>query len=60
VVTIGQLNTETQGLTPLDERYQLAGASSDLAVLNIGEEAEGLAVGDSVYFSGPAADRWCV
>jgi len=50
VVTIGQLDTEIQGLTPLDKRYQLAGASSDLAVLNIGEEAEGLSVGDSVYF----------
>ncbi len=50
VVTIGQLDTEVQGLRPLDERYRLTGASSDLAVLNLGENPEGLAVGDTISF----------
>jgi predicted amino acid racemase len=50
LVTIGQLDTEVQGLTPLDERYHLAGASSDLAVLNIGDAADGLSIGDSIAF----------
>jgi predicted amino acid racemase len=50
IVTIGQLDTDVQGLTPLDDRYQLAGASSDLAVLNVGDDAEGLSIGDSIAF----------
>lgn len=50
VVTVGQLDTEIQGLTPLDERYRLTGASSDLAVLNLGDNPENLAVGDSISF----------
>ena len=27
VVTVGQLDTDVQGLTPLDDRYELVGAS---------------------------------
>lgn len=50
IVTIGQLDTEIRGLTPLDSRYQMAGASSDLAVLNLGDNADGLAIGDSIAF----------
>jgi predicted amino acid racemase len=50
VVTVGQLDTEIQGLTPLDERYRLTGASSDLAVLNLGDNPERLSVGDSISF----------
>jgi predicted amino acid racemase len=50
VVTIGQLDTEVQGLTPIDERYSLTGASSDVAVLNLGDNPEGLQVGDTISF----------
>lgn len=50
VVTVGQLDTEVRGLTPLDERYQVVGASSDLSVVNVGENPEGLAVGDTMRF----------
>jgi predicted amino acid racemase len=50
VCTIGQLDTEIRGLTPLDPNHRLAGASSDLAVLNIGDERHGLTVGDTVKF----------
>jgi predicted amino acid racemase len=50
IVTIGQIDTDVQGLTPLDSRYRLAGASSDLAVLNVGDNPENLRVGDTVKF----------
>ncbi len=50
VVTIGQLDTEIQGLAPIDERYSLTGASSDVAVLNLGDNPEGLQVGDTISF----------
>jgi predicted amino acid racemase len=50
IVTVGQLDTDVQGLTPLDSRYRWAGASSDLAVLNIGDNPENLKVGDTVKF----------
>jgi ornithine racemase len=50
VVTVGQLDTEVQGLTPLDARYRLTGASSDLAVLNVGDNPDGLSVGDTISF----------
>lgn len=50
VVTVGQLDTEVQGLTPLDARYRLTGASSDLAVLNVGDNPGRLSVGDTISF----------
>ena len=50
VVTVGQLDTDVQGLTPLDDRYELVGASSDLSVVNVGENPEGLTVGDTIRF----------
>ncbi len=50
VVTVGQLDTDVQGLTPLDERYEIVGASSDLTVVNVGENPEGLTVGDTMRF----------
>ncbi len=50
VVTVGQLDTEVRGLTPLDPRYQLTGASSDVAVVNVGDNPAGLAVGGTISF----------
>jgi ornithine racemase len=50
VITIGQLDTDVRGLMPLDPRYKLAGASSDLAVVNLGENPERLNVGDTLEF----------
>lgn len=50
VVTVGQLDTEVAGLTPLDPDYQIAGASSDLTVVNIGEDKNNLKVGDTLKF----------
>jgi len=50
LVTVGQVDTEVRGLTPLDPDYQIAGASSDLTVVNVGETRTGLRVGDSIGF----------
>lgn len=50
VVTIGQLDTEIAGLRPVDPRYELVGASSDLAVVNVCDNPEGLGVGDTIQF----------
>ena len=50
VVTLGHLDTEVAGLTPLNPDYELVGASSDLSVLNVGDNPENLSVGDTIKF----------
>ena len=50
LVTIGHLDTDVSGLTPFNPDFQIAGASSDLTVVNIGESACGLKVGDAITF----------
>lgn len=50
IVTIGHLDTDVGGLTPVDERYELVGASSDLSVVNLGSNPENLTVGDTIQF----------
>ena len=50
LISIGQLDTDISGLTPLNEKYRLAGASSDIAVVNIGEDPGDLKVGDTIKF----------
>jgi len=50
IVSVGQLDTDINGLTPINEDYQIAGASSDVTVVNIGDDAGGLKVGDTIRF----------
>jgi predicted amino acid racemase len=50
LVSIGNLDTEISGLTPVNPDYTIAGASSDITVVNIGDKADGLKVGDSIQF----------
>ena len=50
IVTVGQLDTDVSGLTPMNSNFKIAGASSDLTVVNIGKESEGLIIGDSIKF----------
>jgi len=50
VVTVGQLDTEVGGLEPLDARYAIVGASSDLAVVHVADNPEDLKVGDVIKF----------
>ncbi len=50
LVSVGQLDTEINGLTPVDSGYHIAGASSDVTVVNIGDEPGGLEVGETIRF----------
>ncbi|HNR32387.1 MAG TPA: alanine racemase [Candidatus Hydrogenedentes bacterium] len=50
LVSMGQLDTEITGLTPTQPDYQIVGASSDITVVNIGENPRNLRIGDTVTF----------
>lgn len=51
LVSVGNLDTDVTGLTPVDERLQVAGASSDIVVVNVGESDRNLKVGNHIEFS---------
>lgn len=50
LVTVGNLDTSVEGLTPVVDEYQVAGGSSDITVVNLGSNPNNLAVGDTVTF----------
>lgn len=50
LVTIGQLDTDVSGLIPFNTEYQIAGASSDITVVNLGVSNNGMVVGDTIKF----------
>ena len=50
LVDMGQLDTDIAGLAPTRGDCQIVGASSDISVVNVGENAEGLRVGDKLTF----------
>jgi predicted amino acid racemase len=50
LVTIGQLDTDVGGLVPVDPAHRIAGASSDITVVNLGDDPKGLEVGHSIRF----------
>ncbi len=50
LVNIGELDTDVSGLTPVNENHRIAGASSDITVINVGEKSGGLGVGDKIHF----------
>jgi len=50
IVTIGHVDTDINGLSPADAECWIAGASSDVTVLNLGEGKNGLTVGDTIAF----------
>ncbi len=50
LIGVGQLDTDISGLTPLNPNYEIAGASSDIAAINLGDHPGGLKVGDSIQF----------
>ncbi|MBN2242135.1 MAG: alanine racemase [Acidobacteria bacterium] len=51
LISIGNLDTEISGLAPVNPNYSIAGASSDITVVNIGDERDGLKVGDTLQFT---------
>lgn len=50
LLSIGELDTDISGLTPLDDNHKVAGASSDLTVVNLGDDPGGLKIGDTIRF----------
>lgn len=50
LVTVGQVDTEVRSLAPVDARHAIAGASSDITVVNVGEAPDGIEVGDTIAF----------
>ncbi len=50
LVTVGHVDTDVQGLTPRNPEYSLAGASSDVTVVNLGDEQNGMALGKTIRF----------
>ncbi len=50
IVSIGQLDTDIAGLTPINPKHKIAGASSDVTVINLDDNPEDLKVGDTVEF----------
>jgi predicted amino acid racemase len=50
LMNVGYLDTDVTGLTPVDDSYRIAGASSDITVVNLGDEPDGLKVGDTISF----------
>lgn len=50
VVTVGELDTEVSSLIPENPEYQIAGASSDVTVINLGPAGDSVRVGDIIRF----------
>jgi len=50
IITVGHVDTEVSALTPVDSNYQLVGASSDLAVVNLADNPQGTKLGDTISF----------
>ena len=50
ILAVGQVDADVSGLTPLNSSYRIVGASSDLTVVNVGEERGGVTVGDMISF----------
>jgi len=50
LVAVGQLDTDVAGLRPVNSTFKISGASSDLTVVNIGEDRAGLSIGDQISF----------
>ena len=48
IVSVGELDTEVSGLTPINPSYKIAGASSDVTVVNLGDDPGTLKVGDTL------------
>jgi len=50
LVALGQLDTEVGALMPVHPDHTIAGASSDITVVNLGEQPHGLGIGDTIRF----------
>jgi len=50
IVTVGHVDTDVSGLTPLHPAYAIAGASSDVTVVNLGPDRDGVKLGETLAF----------
>ena len=50
IVTVGHVDTDVSGLTPLHPNYTIAGASSDITVVNLGPDSDGVSLGETLAF----------
>lgn len=50
IVTVGHVDADINGLTPLDCNHGIAGASSDVTVVNLGQDCAGVSVGETLTF----------
>ncbi len=50
LVSVGNLETDVAGLTPVNPDHQIAGASSDVTVVNVGDEIGEMRVGSRIRF----------
>jgi predicted amino acid racemase len=50
LISVGQLDTEVRGLTPIDETCRVVGASSDISVVHIDRNKRSYSVGDTLSF----------
>ena len=50
LLDVGREDVDVEGLTPLDPRLEVLGASSDYLVLDLTEAGEDLGVGDEIAF----------
>jgi predicted amino acid racemase len=50
LVNLGQVDTHVAGLRPIDPTHEIAGASSDITVVNVGPDPQGLRLGGTIRF----------
>ncbi len=50
VLTVGQLDVDVNGLTPTSDEFSIAGASSDMTVINIDDNSSPIKIGDFIDF----------
>ncbi len=50
LVEVGELDTDVSGLTPVEKNYSIAGASSDLTVVHVGDTMNDLKISDTIKF----------
>lgn len=50
LLTVGEIDTDVAGLVPVNPEYEIAGASSDMTVINLGKDPDGLHLGSIIKF----------
>jgi predicted amino acid racemase len=51
ILDVGLLDVEAEHISPVDEQLKIVGASSDMIVIDLGDNPDGFKVGDLIEFS---------